>query len=274
MATENASYFSNSYPGEAPHFDGNIYRLDALATPKYPLGFKVSRADGNVYRYGQFGAATNRGLLVAPDISEVGVVDTDNGMISPASATTTSDGTLGSYFIQITMDGIIANQFKGAYLHTTDDTGEGYTYRIKGNTASGTPTGTDYRLELYSPLQVAIDNTTDYTITPSLYNDLEAATAATDNIVVGVSVATSTAAKPYAFVQTRGPATVLNDETVPIIGELLMLSEVTAGAVAPFLTDSVGTVAALEIRAAQLVGYCIAAGDSTGHTSVFLTLPE
>ena len=272
MATENASYFSNAVPGEAPHFDGNIYRLDALATPKYPLGFKVSRADGNIYRYGQFGAATNRGVLVAPDISEVGVVDTDNGMISPASASDVTFGTIGSYKIEITMDGVIAGQFRGAYLHTTDDTGEGYTYRIKDNTASGSAGGTDYVLTLHEPLQVAIDNTTDYTITPCLYNDLEVATAATDNVVVGVSVATSTAAKPFAFVQTRGPATVLNDETVPIIGELLMLSEVTAGAVAPFLTDSVGTVAALEIRASQLVGYCIAAGDSTGHTSVYLQI--
>ena len=272
MATENASYFSNAVPGEVVGFDGNIFRLDALATPKYPVGFPVTRVDGNRYRYAQFGAATNRGLLVAPDISEVGVVDTDNGMISPASASDTSYGTINSRKIEITMDGIIANQFAGGYLHTTDDSGEGYTYRIKGNTASGSAGGTDYILELYDPLQVAIDNTTDYTITPCLWNDVEAATAATDNVVSGVSVATSTAAKPYAFVQTRGPATVLNAETVPIIGELLMLSEVTAGAVAPYLTDSVGTVAALEIRAAQIVGYCIAAGDSTGHTSVFLQI--
>src|SRR3990167_466429 len=124
MATENASYFSNAVPGEAPHFDGNIYRLDALATPKYNLGFRVSRADGNIYLYGQFGAATNRGLLVAPDISEVGEVDTDNGMIAPASASTTTDGTLGSRFIQITKTGIIKNQYAGGYLHTTDDVGE------------------------------------------------------------------------------------------------------------------------------------------------------
>ena len=271
MATDNNSYFTNATPGSNLIFDGNIYRLDA--TPKYPLGFRVTRADGCVYRYAQFGAATNRGVLVATDISETGVVDTDNGMIAPASAITTTDGTIGSYFIEITMDGVIAGQFAGGYLHTTDDTGEGYTYRIKGNTASGNPTGTNYRLALYDPLQVAIDATTDYTITPCLYNDVEAATVATDNIVVGVSCATTTSAKPFAFIQCGGPATVLNDETVPIIGELLMLSEVTAGAVAPFLTDSVGTVAALEIRGTQLVGYCIAAGDSTGHTSVFLTIP-
>ena len=111
MATDNASYFSNAVPGSNETFKGNIYRLDA--SPQYALGFPVTRQDGNRYRYGQFGAATNRGVLVAPDISEVGVVDTDNGMISPASATTTSDGTLGARFIQITMSGIIANQFAG-----------------------------------------------------------------------------------------------------------------------------------------------------------------
>jgi hypothetical protein len=57
-----------------------------------------------------------------------------------------------------------ADMFAGGYIITTDDTGEGKTYRIRGNTASGTPAATYTRLELYDKLQSALDATTDASI--------------------------------------------------------------------------------------------------------------
>jgi len=275
MATDNSSYFSNAYPGVNTCFDGNIYRLDA--TPKYPLGFQVTRADGAKFRYAQFGAATNRGVVVAQDYSETSIADTDNGIVAPASANDTTDGTIGSRFIQITMSGVIKDQFAGGYLVITDDTGEGYTYRIKGNTATGTNVGSDtdaYRLELYEKLQVAVTTDTDYAITGCMWNDLEVATAATDMIVAGVSCATTTSALPFAFVQTHGVVGVLQDANLPAAGDAVTVSIVTAGAVGAFLDSSVGTVAAAGIRGNQVIGYCIDPGDSTGHSTIFLTLPE
>ena len=272
MATDNASYFSSGYPGENVAFDGNIYRLDS--TPKYPLGFRVSRADGSVYRYSQFGAATNRGVLVSQDVSETSIPDTDNGIVTPASAVTTTDGTVGSRFIEITMSGVIANQFAGAYLVTTDDTGEGYTYRIKGNTASGNPASGNYRVELYDPLQVAVDNTTDYSIVGLPWNDIEVATRTTDSIVCGVSCATTTAAKPFAFVQTKGIVGVLQDIHVPAIGDPVTLSTLTAGAVAKYFgTGSLGLSDVAVEGANPILGICADPGDSTGHTVIALNLP-
>lgn len=271
MATDNNSYFSNAFPGQVEAFRGNIYSLDG--TPKYSLGFRISRQDGNIYRYGQFGAATNRGLLVSQDLSETSIPDTDNGMVAPASALVTSDGTIGAHFIEITMSGVIKNQFQGGYLATTDDVGEGYTYRIKGNTASGYNGATAYRLELYDPLQVAIDNTTDYTIIGCMFNDLEAATLGTDSAVIGASCATTTSAKPFAFVQTRGVCGVLQDASsvLPAVGDMVQLSALTAGAVGAYVGGSVGTTTALLARA-LVVGYCLDIGDSTGATTVFLQL--
>jgi len=272
MATDNNSYFTNAVPGGNLVFDGNIYRLDA--TPKYPLGFSVQRADGSRYRYAQFGAATNRGVLVAQDTSETSIPDTDNGLVATASLANATDNGAGQRFIQITMDGIIANQFAGGYFSTTDDTGEGYTYRIKGNTASGNPASLSYRLELYDNLVAAVDNTTDYSIIGLPWNDVEIATRTTDSIISGVSQRTSTSALPFAFVQTAGICAVLQDIHVPAIGDPVVLSPLTSGSVAKYFgTGSLGASDVAVEGANFVVGYCVDAGDSTGHTTIMLTLP-
>lgn len=275
MSTNTTSYFSNAYPGEMPHFDGNIFRADTIASPKYPLGFKVSRADGSIYRYSMYGTATNRGLLVSPDISEINIPDTDNGIVAPASANDTTDGTIGSRYIQITMSAIVENQFAGGYFITTDDTGEGYTYRIKGNTATGSGVGSDsdaYRLSLYEPLQVAVDATTDYAIIGCQYYDLEGATT-TDATITGASIVTVAAASPFVFTKTRGVTALLLDAstTAAVDGAMMALSALTTGAVRPYVGGSIGTVVAAEMRY-MIVGYSLDAGDATGHASVFLTL--
>lgn len=272
MATDNNSYFTNANPGTGLQFDGNIYRLDA--TPKYPLGFGVQRADGSRYRYAQFGAATNRGVVVSQDVSETSIPDTDNGIVATASLSNSLDNAIGSRFIQITMDGIIANQFAGGYFSTTDDTGEGYVYRIKGNTASGNPAALSYRLELFDGLIVAVDNTTDYSINGLPWNDVEIATQLTDNIVSGVSMRVSTAALPFEFVQTTGVCTILQDVKIPTIGQAVCLSTLTSGAVTPYWSDgSYGASDFPLVGGKVILGYCVDPGDSTGHSVVMLSLP-
>lgn len=272
MATDASSYFSNAVPGNHEVFGGNLYRLDAK--PKYALGFRVARQDGNVYRYAHFGAATNRGLVVSQDVSETSIADTDNGIVASASALNTNDGKIGQRFIEITMSGVTLNQFQGGYFVTTDDTGEGYTYRIKGNTASGYNGSTAYRLELFEPLQVAVDNTTDYAITGCLWNDVEAATNATDNIPCGVSTATTTSALPYSFVQTWGVCGVLQDADVPTIGDSVIASTKVAGAVGLYFGGTAGTTLLGPVTLLQdhVIGYCLDAGDSTGHSTIMLEL--
>ena len=180
-------------------------------------------------------------------------------MIAPASAQTTSDGTIGSKFIEVTLASVTVDQFAGGYLHTTDDTGEGYTYRIRGNTATGDPASGNIRLELYDKLQVAIDATTDFAITGCLYANLEAATAATDYAIAGVSVSTMSAGE-YGWVQVAGVATILADGTIAV-GDNLTLSDGVAGA--------------FQLKDAETepkVGYALFAPDNTGHGGVKLQL--
>lgn len=269
MAIDANSYFSNSLAG---HPIGGLAEVNIQglnATPKYALGSRVMKQDGKVFRYAHLGAATNRGLLVAQDISETGVPDTDNKIIAPASSVTTSDGTIGSRFIEVTLASVTADQFSGGTFVTTDDTGEGYTYSIKGNTATGNPASGNIRIELYEPLVVAVDATTDFSIVGSPYSNLEAWTS-TDAIVAGVTTGTSTSALPFQFIQTWGLCGVLQDATVPTLGAIVTCSTATAGA----CTQMGGgdTDQFTEVENEPIVGFCADAGDSTGHSVIFLQI--
>lgn len=262
MAVSTSSYFSNAVPGENQIFPGNLFRTDD--SPILPVGFRVALADGRVYRYAHIGAATNRGVIVAQDFSESGVVDTDDVVIAPASAvavpgTNEQPGAVNSKFVQVTLAGVTANQFAGGYLHITDDSGEGYTYRIKGNTATNDPATGDIRLALYDRIQVALDATSDIAITGSVYANLEAATAATDTIAAGVTVSTFTAGQ-YGFIQTKGISTVLTDGVV-VLGDAVELSDAVAGAV-----SAVGAFTDRQVGRVAIVG------DDTGHSSIDLSI--
>lgn len=265
MAQSALTYFSNSTP-EPQLFKGNIYKVDS--SPKYDIGHRVATSDGRVFRYGQVGAATAAGLLVSQDVSTTVVADTDNSVIAPASAVAVpgevlKPGAIGSRYVEVTLAGKTANQFAGGYFCTTDDTGEGYTYRIKGNTATGDPAAGNLRLELHDPLQVALDATTDFAIVGSLYSDLKAADA-TDYAVAGVTTAAYSAAG-WGFVQTWGPCAVLCDASVagPSVGGIATLSDGVAGAVQ--LQDAFTE---------PIVGYGLIEGDDTGYCVVYLQIQQ
>jgi hypothetical protein len=263
MALNSASYF-NSKAAPIPQLAGRFNKFTADSSPKYPLGFKVETSDGCVYRYAQFGADTNRGVLVATDLSETSIADTDNSILAPASTVSLTDGAVGQRFVEITAAGITANQYAGGKFVVTDDAGEGYTYDIKGNTATGNPASGTFRLELAQPLQVALTAASDYSIVSNLYNDVETATAATDNTVVGVSCANmTTASAAFGWIQTKGVVAILQDAKVPTVGQVMCLSHLTAGAVGPLGGTS---TTATDYGLYPIVGICVDPGDSTGAT--------
>lgn len=245
-----------------PAGGGDFNRFDKHATQKYAIGTRIVTNDGNEYVYSHFGADVNRGVFVATDASESSVVDTDNAVIAPASAQTTSDGTVGSKFLEVTLAGVTSNQFAGGTLVTTDDTGEGYTYRIKGNTATGDPTTGNIRIELYEKLQVAVDATTDIAIQGCIYQNLEIATAGTDTVLAGVTCSTmDVSEQAYGWIQTKGVVGVLQDGTIAI-GDVVTLSDGVDGAVQ---TAAGGGTTIADLVAEQIVGSCLIAGDNTGH---------
>ena len=234
--------------------DFNVF--ESTTSPKRSIGFKVETVNGDIYRWSHFGAAVTQGKIVSQDLSGTSVVDSDDVIVVPASAVTISDGTLGSRYIEITLASKTKNQFAGGKITITDDTGEGYTYNIIGNTATGNPATNNIRVELASPLQVAVTASSDFAITGSLYNDLIVATS-TDYCVAGVSMA-SQAADDYGWVITRGTVGILSEGTV----SLPLLPAIGKGIV---VYTTAGSVAGATATNDNVFGYCIVAPDDTGY---------
>lgn len=226
----------------------------STTNPTRALGSKVEDAQGNIYRWAHFGATTTQGKVVSQDVSESSYVDTDNVILAPASCVTTTDNSVGSYYVEITLASITADQFAGGKLITTDDTGEGYTYPIESNTATNDPATGTFRLKLKYPLQVALDATTDFCIIGSRYGNLEPALAGNspDADPVGVSLA-SQAAGDYGWILTKGSVGVLQQGAVTD-HQGLVVSNTVAGA----------AMSAPTATTAKLIGYSVMSGDDTG----------
>lgn len=272
MALNSSSYFSNAIVG-VPQVGTDVNVLETHANPKFALGTKFERQDGNVYRYAYVNTAVAAGRMVAADFSDAGVVVTDNIVIDPASAVAVAGesvkpGDVGSHYVQITLASISANQFKGGYLAIEDGSGEGYQYRIKGNTATGTPASGDIRIELYDQIKVRLSPNTDIIIVPQLTNSCVSATTATDAVAVGVLQADTTASLPFAWVQTAGVATCLQDGTLAL-GDPLVMSRNTAGAVMQFGGGGTGFSSFI---GEAFVGECIQPGGTGEYAVIKLNL--
>ena len=256
MAVDTNTRFSNAIQG-VPQVGAtaNIFQMDA--TPRFAVGTRLERQDGNEYVYSHFGTDVGPGKMVAQDITESSTPAIV--MEVPSAAVNTSDGTIGSKFIECTNAAITADMFAGGYLSIEDDTGEGYTYRIKGNTATGNPGTSNYRIELYDKLQVAIVAATTGNIVGCLYSNLEVATA-TDTFAAGVSVSNvDFSEKPFAWVQTAGVATNLTTGTA-VLGSGNILT--AAGALAP----------AVESDILERVAVTLIVGATGEHSAYKLTL--
>lgn len=278
MSSNNSSYFSRSFPSDNATFDGNIYRLDA--NPKYALGFRAGRADGSVFRYSQFGAATTSAARLVATINADFRAETDNALAVGSAAVAIvgspeAPGTNGSRFVEVISSLVVANQYAGGYLIVESGTGSSAagTYLIKGNTASFAVGATGhFTLELYDRLQVTLDATTDIAIITSPYSDLDLYTRVTKTMPAGVTVSNPVTATPYAFVQTFGICNCLTGAATPAIGQMIVPSALTNGAVDSYMGTSVGTVSATDLTMGPILGYFIQAATAARQAPIFLTL--
>ena len=215
---KNANYAINRIGGEGVGSKAGQGIYEESSTPKYDLGEKLELKDGRVFRYASVAATTAAGDIVSQDVSDTGLIEVENGMTAAA---------VGATDVIITsseLSSATANQFAGGYLHTVDDAGEGFTYRIKSNTAASSNAVT---FTLYDAIVVAITTATDAAITGNLYGSVRPALGSADYIAAGVAPRAFTA-NYYGWVQTRGIATVQVDAAVTI-GLPLMLSDEHAG---------------------------------------------
>lgn len=269
MAFSTSSYHNNNAPGNIDLARFNI--RESVTKPNYALGTRVNLSDGRSFRYANFGEATTRALVVGTDISESSSTATTSlGVIAPASSNVTSDGTAGQRFVQFTLASMAVNELAGGYFSTSDETGEGFTYRIRSNTATSTPATGDVRIELYDKIEVAVGSDTAVFIVGNLYANLESAdgSGTTDNISVGVTTAVQ-AADDFGWVQTWGPGSVLGDGAITI-GAPVALSDNIAGAVETVGKGSASSVA--DHIDQPILGYAMHTSADTEHVLTYLQI--
>lgn len=285
MSTNSKSYFSNAVPGEHQVFEGNIYRLDS--TPVMAVGSRIARADGNVYRYAKFeDSGYSPGRFVGPDQSTTFHADSDNGLLG-TTVTNPTSGQIGSYVVEAAGASWTKDIYAGGYLIVTDDAGEAYTYRIKGNTAGSTGATSGYsKITLCDPLQVALTAASDVSIIGSMYNELRYATLLTDPIASGVSITTTTSTYLWSFVQTWGVCGLYFGTAVTGSAGLgadvgqpigLCMGSVTGSygfaSTWPPLAAGIGnSVEGSDFFNSPIYGYILDIGDATGLSPCYITI--
>lgn len=274
MAVNTDSYFSNSLPSGEMSVGAGIDLTSNHDSPKYVVGLKAQRADGNVYRYAHFGAAVAAGRVVAPDLNESASAYNDNSVIATNSAFQQPNeqvgiypGMVGSKYVVLLESSRTADQFAGGYLTISSGTGLGYTYRVKGNKASN---GTACTVELYDAIQVGLDATSDVAIAPSNYANLEGAVSGTtrNSLAVGVSVSAMTAGY-YGWILTKGNIGIFDSGGLTQ-GKMAVLSDAEVGAVQAYgLGANAETGAQLVAKLdAPVIGQVIMATANSGHCIV------
>jgi hypothetical protein len=260
-----SDYQTNSFIAPAGGGDYNIFEMNA--TQKNAVGTRVLRADGSEFVYAHFLTDSAAGTVVGPDVSEGGeVAAVDGAVIASASSVTTTDSLVGSKFVQMTNAGIVKDEHAGGYLITVNDAGEGYTYRIKGNDATGDTASGDVRIELYDPLQVALTTASDVMILGSKFAQLIKVTGAAgeDNLGVGVTMSNmDVSVAAYGWVQVKGVCGILVDGTIAA-GEAITISDGVAGAVQ---VAGGGSTAVADLIDERVIGQCIVPDASAGQAA-------
>lgn len=229
---------------------GSVF--DACHTKaKNEIGTRVRFDDGREFVYCKTSADFVAGEVIsAPAASAV----TANVMVAANIGATTVYGVLA---------GTTADLYANGYLFLTDDTGQGYTLRIKSNTAAATVAGVanTVTFTLYDPLKVAIDTSTDFVVMPDLYTLVVEGGATTRPIGVAVVPTTGTTATCYFWVQTHGPAVALCTSASSLAVGAMVCAAASGG-----IGIATGTTA-------TTIGYCLsAAEDANGFQPIYLWL--
>lgn len=256
MAVSTNSYFSNSIVG-VPQVGVDIDIQESSTSPKYAVGFGFTRADGNKYRYCHFGLLSPASKAVGSDNLESSTTSTAMSaqVVSPTLYTrageTLAPNAVGSSYIQINNTGanlsvaqLTQDVWAGATIGIVNGSGSGYSYRIRGNPASGNPATGETYLNIYDKLMGPIDTTTSFIVQGYKYGNLEPALATTSRLClpIGFTVVGHTAGS-YGWVCTKGITSALAGTPVGTPGSLVILSTNTAGTVVPNGLGLVGSTA-------------------------------
>lgn len=166
------------------------------------LGALATTGDGRYFRYAKVGATA----LVAGKVYQGPAGDATNFTPSGGLAIGQSNATGSTSFTISTSTTLTANQLAGGFMSTCTTVGNGYCYKVKGNSATSGATGAVIYLE--DPLKTNVTTATDVVFALNQYNGIVVLGQAPEASVVGVAVYPVTAAY-FGWIQTRGVGSVL-----------------------------------------------------------------
>lgn len=230
-----------------------LYGADLLSnssTQLMNLGSYAESADGRGFRYAKAVATTVAGKLYQTTPRDATNMCPSGGLTP--SANVAIGGTQITISDSITLT---ANQLAGGYLSVAVTPGEGYTYRIAGNTAVTGAASCVITLE--DPLQVAITTASRIVMCANPYGAAVVMPTSITSAPLGVSTYIITTAY-YGWFQTHGACAVLNN------GGTAIGLGITPG----------GAEGAVKSGATTLpdIGYCLTPGITTEYDLVFLTI--
>jgi len=208
--------------GFPPQID--IYTIDTIQ--RWPLGTFLQRGDRK-YRYVEFGGATAAG-----DYIQMEVPDAAHDLLDPTGTGTGAAVTAGATLLSIADTiTLVVDEYAGGVLSIEENTGAGYLYDIEANDAPAS----NALVQIKDGLAIALDSTSNVTLTKSKYKEVLQMVAAPTAAVVGTSVGVG-ADGSFGWMQTSGPAAVLTSGSF-IIGEHVRAGDATAGSAEPLNRD-------------------------------------
>lgn len=225
--------------------------LDESSSALHVLGTYMETADGRGYRYAKVGAVAT----VAGKVYQGPALDATN--MQPSGGLATAAAAIGATEITTTSTVTLAKDLlAGGYLSVVVTPGQGYTYKIKGNTAASAAAVTFY---LEDPVKVALTTDSNIIVAKHPYDGIVIEPGTPTARIAGVPNAIITAAY-YGWVQTRGACAVLFTGT-GVAGTVVgSVASGTSGSMAP------------AIAATNIGGEHMATGITGEYSLIYLTI--
>ena len=152
----------------------------------------------------------------------------------------TAAAAIGAQTVTVTLGATAAtlDQYEDGFLSVRDLLGEGHMYRIRSNPVAAASAAMVVTLRDGDDIRVALDSTSQCSLTVNPYNLVVIAPTVATGPAVGISPG-AVPINDYFWCQVSGLATVLADGTW-VVGQMVGRSDAVAGAVEPL--DFAGTL--------------------------------
>lgn len=201
--------------------DIDVYGVGTTAPGGYHVGDLVQGANGKAFRLAMAGET-----LVVGDIYQAAAIDTqfDDMSVTAQAA--------GNRIVTVTngTTSVTANQFDGGTLTVSVTPGLGEEYTIIGHDAITKTSGQTLTLVLDRPLRTAWTTSTKVTMRRSPWSGVVKAATTLTGAVAGVALVAATSGQ-YTWLQTKGVAAVLSDNSSGAVGSDVGVPGASAGSV-------------------------------------------